>query len=346
VIEDMPDLAAEGDLRFTASVEVYPEIPVIHTGEVDMQRPQVEVTEADVDDMLETLREQRQTWREVTGGAGPGHRVTLEYLAKAPSGRVPEQGRQRLSVRIGSSGFEALEAAVTGMPAGEAKRLTLTFPEAYGEPKLAGQEARVELAVKQVEQAELPVVDEAFVRSFAIESGSIDELRKEVRNNLERELQQATKSYLKQQLVKSLLATHADLEVPGSIVRQEMESMRKRAASARGQEPEALPVDAFSGHARNRVRSGLLIAGIARQNNIVIDGARVRKAIETVAETYEQPREVVQMYYGNQQLLQSVENLVLEEQVVDWVMDHAKVTDQAMSFKEVISAAASQGQES
>jgi trigger factor len=184
------------------------------------------------------------------------------------------------------------------------------------------------------------------VRSFAIESGSIDELRKEVRNNLERELQQATKAYLKQQLVKSLLATHADLEVPGSIVRQEMESMRKRAASARGQEPEALPVDAFSGHARNRVRSGLLIAGIARQNNIVIDGARVRKAIETVAETYEQPREVVQMYYGNQQLLQSVENLVLEEQVVDWVMDHAKVTDQAMSFKEVISAAASQGQES
>ncbi|NND45769.1 MAG: trigger factor, partial [Xanthomonadales bacterium] len=346
VIEDLPDFADEGDFRFTASVEVYPDIPVIETSEVSINRPKVEVTEADVDDMLETLREQRQSWHDVDGPAADGHQVTVEYVAETSAGKVPEQGKQRLAVQIGSSGFDALESELRGMQAGDKKQVELTFPEGYGERKLAGQSAQVELETKQVQRAELPEVDEEFVKSFAIESGSLEDLRAEVRNNLERELEQATKSYLKQQLVRSLLSSHGDLEVPESIVRQEMESMRKRAAQARGEDPESIPTEALAKPAQQRVRSGLLIAELARQNNLVIDGARVRKAVETVAETYEQPREVVQMYYGNQQLLQSVENLVLEEQVVDWVMDHAKVTDKPMSFKEVIGAAAATGQQS
>jgi len=346
VIEDLPDMADDGDLRFIASVEVYPEMPSIDTGDVRINRPQAEVAESDVDDMLHTLQEQRQTWLDVDGAAENGHQVTIEYVAQTANGRVPEEGRQRLGIQVGSSGFEALEQSVLGMRAGDSKELTLTFPERYGEARLAGQEAKVEFEIKKLQQAELPEIDEAFIRSFAVESGTLEDLRREVRNNLERELEQASKSVLKQQLVDSLLASYGDLEVPGSIVKQEMENLRKRAANAQGQEPDSIPLDAFAKQAENRVRSGLLIAELARQNNIVIDGARVRKAIETVAETYEQPREVVQMYYGNQQLLQSVENVVLEEQVVDWVTDHAKVTDKPLSFKEVISAAAAAGQES
>lgn len=346
VIEDLPDLAGEGDLRFTALVEVYPEIPAIDTAAVEITRPEAEVAESDVDDMVETLRKQRQRWLDVEGPAEAGHQVTVEYVADTASSRVPEQGRQRVAVELGTSGFDALEQALTGMQAGEKKELELTFPAGYGERKLAGETAQVELEIKKVQAAELPEIDEEFIRSFAIESGTVDDLRKEVRSNLERELEQATKTFLKQQLVRSLLDSHGSLEVPSSIVKQEMESLRKRAANAQGKEPDEFPREAFSGHAEKRVRSGLLIADLARQNNIVVDGARVRKAIETLAETYEQPREVVQMYYGNQQLLQSVENLVLEEQVVDWVMDHAKVTGQSMSFKEVISAGASAGQES
>lgn len=344
VIEDLPDMAAGGDLQFTASLEVYPEIEKIDTANVSIKRPQAEVTEGDVDDMLQTLREQRQTWTDVDGKAGDGHRVTIEYVAQIPSGRVPEQGHQRLSLVLGASGFEVLEKAVAGLQAGDSKTQEIAFPENYGEAALAGQTAEVELDVKQVQQAELPEIDEAFIRSFSIESGSLDDLRQEVRNNLERELQQATKTVLKQQLVRALLSAHPDLEVPESIVKQEMENMRKRAASSQGREPDSIPLENFEGPARKRVRSGLLIAEIARQNNIVIDGARVRKAIEAVAETYEHPREVVQMYYSNEQLLESVENLVLEEQVVDWVVDHAKVTDEAMAFKQVISTAAMEGQ--
>lgn len=344
VIEDLPDLAADGDLQFTASLEVYPEIEKIDTANVSIRRPQAEVTEGDVDDMLQTLREQRQTWTEVEGKAGDGHRVTIEYVAQSPSGRIPEQGHQRLSLVLGASGFGALETAVAGLQAGDTRTKEIAFPENYGETALAGQTAEVAMDVKQVQRAELPEIDEAFIRSFSIESGSLDDLRQEVRNNLERELRQASKTVLKQQLVRALLSAHPDLEVPESIVRQEMENLRKRAAGAQGREPDSIPLEKFEGPARKRVRSGLLIAEIARQNNIVIDGARVRKAIEAVAETYEHPREVVQMYYSNEQLLESVENLVLEEQVVDWVVDHAKVTEEAMAFKQVISTAAMEGQ--
>jgi len=196
-----------------------------------------------------------------------------------------------------------------------------------------------------VEKAVLPEIDEAFIRSFSIESGAIEDLRKEVRANLERELDQAIKTYLKAQLVKQLLASHKDMDVPESIVEQELAGLRKRAAGAKGVDVKEIPAEPFTELARNRVRSGLLLAELSRQNNIMVDGARVRKTIETVAETYDQPREVVQMYYGNQQLLQSIENLVLEEQVVDWTMEQAKVKEQALSFRDVINAAAAAGQE-
>ena len=343
VLEDLPDLAPDGDFEFTASIEVYPDIGSIDPANIAMKRPTTDVTEADVDDMLQTLREQRQTWDDIEGKPSKGDQVALEYVAETSEGTVPEQGRQRLSIIIGVSGFEALEKAVSGLAAGESKKTKLKFPEDYGDPQLAGKKASVELEVKLVQRSVKPEIDEEFIKSFAVESGLLEDLRTEVRGNLERELDQATKSFLKTQLVGSLLDTHADLEVPTSIVEQEANKLKNRAAEAQGAEPDTMPIEQFMESATKRVRSGLLLAELARQNNIIIDGVRVRKAIETVAETYEQPLEVVQMYYGNQQLLESVENIVLEEQVVDWVVDKAKVSDESMTFKEVINAAAAAG---
>ncbi len=343
VLEDLPDLAVDGDFEFTASIEVYPDIGSIDPATVEMKRPKTDVSEADVDDMLQTLREQRQTWVDIEGKPSKGDQVALEYVAETSEETVPEQGRQRLSIIIGASGFEALEKVVSGLAAGESKKTKLKFPEEYGDPKLAGKKASVEFEVKLVQRSVKPEIDEEFIQSFAVKSGLLEDLRTEVRGNLERELDQATKSFLKTQLVASLLDTHADLEVPASIVEQEAHKLKIRAAEAQGAEPDTIPVEQFMESATKRVRSGLLLAELARQNNIVIDGVRVRKAIETVAETYEQPLEVVQMYYGNQQMLESVENMVLEEQVVDWVVDKAKVSDETMTFKEVINAAAAAG---
>jgi len=187
-------------------------------------------------------------------------------------------------------------------------------------------------------------VDEAFIQSFGIESGQLDDLKTEIRNNLERELSQATKAFLKGQVVEQLLGMHSDLEAPAGMVREEAASMQQQAASRMGIEADGENLEPFMGMADKRIRSGILLSEIARQNHILVDGARVREAIETVADTYEQPQEVVRLYYSEQRLLRSVESSVLEEQVVDWVLEKAKVKDKAMGFNDVINAASSGGQ--
>ncbi len=346
VLENLPKLEADGDFEFTATIEVYPEIDSIDASVIELKRPKTSVTETDIDEMLVTLREQRQTWTDIEDKPSQGDQVVVEYTAETDQGTVPEQGHQRLAIVMGSSGFEALEKVVSRLVAGGTKTAKLKFPDAYGDSQLAGKKAKVELELKEVKRAQIPEIDAEFIRSFSIESGLIEDLRTEVQGNLERELDQAIKSYLKTQLVATLLDRYADLEVPASIVNQEANKLRNLAAQKQGVEPETVPVDTFIDTATSRVRSGLLLAEIARQNNIIIDGAKVRKTIETIAETYEQPLEVVQMYYGNQQLLESVENSVLEDQVVDWVMEKAKVSDETMEFKEVINAAAAAGRSS
>ena len=187
-------------------------------------------------------------------------------------------------------------------------------------------------------------MDESFIKSFGIESGSMDEMVGEIRKNLERELQQARASLLKVRLAECLLAGHESLELPKALVREEAANLQRQMASNMGVEADGQNLEPFMDAARKRVKSGLLLSEIARQNSIMVDGARVRATIESMADTYEQPQEVIRLYYNDERLLRSVENAVLEEQVVDWVMEKAKVTDVPMSFKDVINAASRGGQ--
>lgn len=339
-LEPLDDLKADEDLKFSAMVEVYPELESVDVTSLQVERPEAEVTEADIDDMLETLREQRMTWKPAERSPKAGDQVLVEYVAETDEGRVPVQGHQRLAIIMGDSGFESLEKAVSGMKAGEDTETTLEFPGDYREAALAGKKATVKLDVKSVSAAEEPDVDEAFIKSFGVESGELDDLRKEIRANLERELKQARTSLIKVTLINKLIDAHPDLAVPESMVRNEAAAMAAQASGAQDEEPDEARIEAHMDKARRRVRGGLIMSELARQNEIRIDGARVREAIDTVAETYEEPDEVRQVYFGNQQLLQQVENAVLEEQVVDWVMDHANVQPREMSFKEVIEGAA------
>jgi trigger factor len=219
------------------------------------------------------------------------------------------------------------------------KETKLEFPTDFRERALAGKKAEVSLTLAKVQEGEVPEVDAEFAKSFGVVSGDVEELKTEIRKNLERELEQAVSSQLKSQLAERLLEMFPDLEVPASIVTSEARNMLQQMLRGAKLDITSEMLDHFREPATRRVRSGLLLAEIARQNKIKIDGPRVRKAIEQVAQTYEEPREVVQMYYSDQRLLQSVENSVLESQVVDWVVDHAKVTDKAMSFQEAINAA-------
>ena len=342
-LEGRPDLQPGGDLEFIASIEVMPEVSEVDPSAIKIERPKAEVSDDDVDGMLETLRTQRQSWNELQAPAKKGQQVTIEYVAETEAGRVPEKGHQRISVVIGESGFDELEKAVSKTGPGEEVKADIQFPESYQDPQLAGQKASVDIKVVQVQEAVKPEVDEDFVKSFGIESGALDDLKVEIRNNLERELNQATTSYLKLQLVEQLLAMHPDLEVPAGMVRDEAANVQQQAASRMGVEADGKNLEPFMEVAAKRVKSGILLSEIARQNHILVDGARVRQAIETVAETYEQPQDVIRLYYSEQRLLSAVENSVLEEQVVDWALDKADVTDKAMSFNDVITAASRGG---
>jgi trigger factor len=340
-VDQMPDDISSGDLTFSALMEVYPEVGTVDVSGLEVERPQAEVTEADIDDMLKTLCDQRREWVEVERTPEKDDQVLFEYVGHTDEGRVPETGHQKLAIAMGVSGFDSLEAALKTMKAGDESEAELEFPDNFREPALAGKKARVELKVTRVSEAKSPEVDEEFVKSFGIEDGTIETLRTEIRNNLERELKQASTSMMKVQITEKLMSLIPGLEVPEGMVRQEAASLAARAAAQMGREPAPEDAAAFMGKAGDRVRAGLLMGEIARQNEIRIDQARVRGAIEMIAQTYEDPNEVIQLYYGNPQMTAQVENIVLEEQVVDWVLENAKVSPKEMKFKDVISGAAS-----
>ncbi len=345
-VDAPPEGLDKGDLDFTAVIEVYPDLETIDVSSIELDRPESEVSGEDVDEMLQTLREQRKDWNPVERNAQEGDQVVIEYVAETDEGRVPPEGKQRLTVIMGESGFDGLESAIAEIPAGEEKNVELKFPESYREPSLAGNKAGVELQVVSVSEGSLPEIDEDFIKSFGVADGLNESLNEEIRRNLDRELAQATKSMMKTRLIDQLVKSMPDLEVPSSIVRDEARHMAAQALSSPGTEPDEKVVEAFMEMAEGRVRGGLLMGELAQQNNISADGAKVREAIQTIASTYEQPAEIMQMYYGNQQLLQQVENAVLEEEVVDWVLENAKVTSQEMTFQEVIKGANTAGDDS
>jgi len=334
-----PEGLDKGDLDFTAVIEVYPELATIDVSNLEINRPEAEVCDEDVDEMLQTLREQRKEWNPVERTAQAGDQVVIEFVAETDEGRVPEQGKQRLTIIMGESGFDDLDSAIAEIPAGEEKKVELEFPQNYREPLLAGNQARVELQIVSVSEGSLPEVDEDFIKGFGVADGLHESMRQEIRRNLERELAQAIKSMMKVRLIDELVKSMPDIEVPSSIVRDEARRMATQMLSSAGTEPDEAVVEAFRELAEGRVRGGLLMGELARQNDIQIERARVREAIEIIAGTFEEPAEIMQMYYGNQQLLQQVENDVLNEQVVDWVLENAKVTPHKMTFQEVLNGA-------
>lgn len=338
-LDEAPVLDKETGLEVNAIIETYPDLDPINVAEINIERPDVNVTDDDVTEMLTTLRKQRISWTDVDRKPADGDQVLLEYTAKTETGSVPEEGKLRLAIILGESGFEQLEKAVKKLSAGDHKDLKLQFPPDFREPALAGIEADVEITVSKVQQSELPEVDEEFCKSFGIASGDLEELKTEIRKNLTRELGQAINTQLKTQLADRLLEMHEDLPVPESIVNNEAQSLLQQMLRGSKIDVTEEMLEHFREPARKRVRSGLLLGELAQQNEIRIDGAKVRRTIEEIAQTYEEPQEVVRMYYSDQRMLQSVENSVLEGQVVDWVVNNAKVTDKPMSFQEAINAA-------
>jgi len=334
-----PADSAEGDpVRFTADVEVYPDLPEIEVSDLGIERPVVEIVDADVDGMIETLRQQRRSWADAGRAAAEGDRVSIEFSAETDAGRVPENGTRTIRPILGSGVlFEAFETLLSGIEPGAEQRAEIDFPADFGDPALAGKTAQLSFVVKAVEAPQMPEVDDEFAASFGVDGG-VDQLRIDVRRNLERELRTARSNRLKQAVTDGLAERYSEFALPESAVRQELQQMGEQLRQQYGDKIE-LPIDQMRPSAERRVRLGFLLAEIARQHEIQIDAERVDARIAELADTYENPAEVIELYCGNPQLASQVANAVLEEQVVDWVLEHASVEDKTMTFKDLMESA-------
>lgn len=324
----------DGEIAYTATFEVMPELPEVDVDSLEVEKPVADVADEDVDDMIETLRKQRSTYETVERKAGQGDMVLFEFEADTSDGRFPEQGRERAGVIVGNGQFsEDVEKALDGLQAGDDFEVETTFASPFKYDDLSGKLSKVSGRVVRVQEARLPEVDTAFFKAFGIEDGDEDSFREEVRSNLDRELQAALVARLKGSVAKALAKAHKDIELPRVMVVAEARALAGLGNEGTLAEEQFRQLEPL---ARERVIAGLLFGKIARDNEIRVDDQRVGKALAAIASTYEEPEQVVEVYRNDPQLMQQLRNRVLEEQVAEWVADKANCTDKTLKFKDVM----------
>ncbi|MCD8548402.1 MAG: trigger factor [Aeromonadaceae bacterium] len=337
---DVKTFETGADFVFTATFEVYPEIEVQNLEAIQVEKPVAAVADADLDKMLETLRKQHATWVEADAAAAEGLRVNMNFVGSIDGEEFEGGKAENFNLVMGAGRMiPGFEDGIQGKKAGESFDIDVTFPEEYHAEHLKGKAAKFAITLNKVEKQELPELTEEFVKRFGIEDGAVDSLKAEVRKNMERELSQALKNRVKEQVLNGLVE-HNALDVPQAAVAQEIEGLRQQAmqrfGGAQGNNVPQLPDELFQAQAERRVRIGLLLGEVIRTNEIKADDARVKSIIESMATAYEDPQEVVDYYFKNEQLLNNIRNLAVEEQAVDFIMSKAQVTEKPMSFDEVI----------
>jgi trigger factor len=331
---------ADGQIEYTATFEVLPDVGAVDVSKLAIDKPVAQVSDVDVDAMIETLRQQRRSWAPVERPAQPGDMVLFEYTAQAQDARHPAEGTDRSGTILGSGAMTAeLEQQVAGHAAGESLVFEMTFPAGFRVAELAGKAARVELGISRVQEPRLPEVDDAFIAQFGIQAGGMDKFRADVRANLERELKGVLTSRLKADVVTKLVDAYPELELPERMVRNEARALAEQAqaqAAQQGQATVAAVPESFEAMARRRVAAGVLVGEIARQNGVRLDNRRVAEALASIASTYEEPQQVVELYQRDPNLMSSLQNRVLEDQVADWIAEHAQTTERYLTFNEAM----------
>ena len=334
------------DLEFVATLEVYPSIELTLPEDEQIERPQAEISDADIDEMIDTLRKQNAQWNDVERAAADGDQITIDFegfLGDEPFEGGSAEGHQLV---LGSNSFiPGFEDQLVGVQAGEEREVTVTFPEDYQAEHLAGQEARFKTTTHKVQAQELPEVDAEFMSRFGVEDGDNDSFRKEVRNNMQRELDNAIDNRVRQQLIDALKARN-EVSVPSSLISQEVEGLKRQAAQQFGLgddfDVSQLPDELFAEQARGRVEVGLLLAEVVSHFELDADDDEIRAFIEEQAGQFEQPEQVVEQYMGNEQMKNQVKSAVLERKAIDRLLDKASVVETPMSYQEALQAAQQQ----
>ena len=325
-----------GQIEYTATFEVLPELGKLDVATLAVSKPVATVGDADVDGMIDTLRQQRRTWTPVERGAQAGDMVLFEFAA---SGEGVEQTRERVGTILGSGAMSKdLEDKLAGHATGDEFEAEVTFPADFRMSALAGKHAKVSIKIVRVQEAKLPEIDDAFIASFGIGEGGMDKFRADVRANLERELKGMLAARLKNEIIQKLMDAHPGIELPQGMVEAEARALHQQAQAQAQQQGQQFTGDAsgFMDMARRRVSAGVLIGELARQNDIRPDSRRVAEMLATIASTYEEPTQVVELYQRDPQLMQSLQNRVMEDQVAEWVAAHAQTSEQQLSFAEAM----------
>jgi len=331
--QDAPGQAFE----YSATFEIYPEVELAPLEELEVTRVSATITDADVDRVVENMRRQRTQWEGAERPAAEGDRVDLGFEGRIDGEPFPGGSAADFQLVLGSGQMiPGFESGLIGASAGDRPTLDLTFPTDYPSPELAGKAAQFAVEVKGVSRPVLPELDETFFISFGIAEGGREAFFDAVKQNMARELEQATRGRVKSELFDRLLAANP-VSVPRSLVEQEIDGMVEQMQQRTGIKAKSgLPRELFTEQAERRVALGLLVGELVKASGLQPDPARVRQAIESHASGYENPDEVVKWFYGNREQLTSVEMVVLEDQVVDWALERAKVIDEELSFEEMM----------
>ena len=329
----------DGQIEYTATFEVLPDLGKVDVASLAISKPVASVADVDVDTMIETLRQQRRTWLPVERGAQNGDMALFEFSASGDGFVFPAEGRERVGTIIGSSAMSnGLEEHLVGHVTGDEFNADVAFPADFRIQALAGKQAKVSIKVVRVQEAKLPELDDAFLATFGITDGGIEKFRADVRANLERELKSMLGIRLKNEVVNKLIEAHPGIELPKGMVDAEARALAQQAEAQAQQQGRSFGADpsAFVETARRRVAAGMLIGELARQNEIRPDSRRVAETLATIASTYEEPQQVVELYQRDPQLMNGLQNRVLEDQVAEWVATQAKTSEQQLSFSEAM----------
>ncbi len=328
-------------IEFSAVFEVYPEIKLGEVTGHEIERPVLAVTDAELDQTIEVLRKQRTTYVEAARAGASGDRVVIDFIGRRGGEKFPGGEGTDFAMQLGGGQMlPDFEAAITGMSAGETKTFDLTFPAEYQAKDLAGQTVQFEVTVKRVEGPQLPELDAEFAKSLGIVDGDVARMRDEVKENLEREVKKRLQARVKNQAMDTLLAVNP-IEVPKSLIDLESRQMAEAALrdlESRGMSAKNVPVEPswFTEQATRRVSLGLLLAEVVKEKQLFAKPEQVRAVIDDFAETYEDPAEVVRWYYSQPQRLSEAEALVVENNVVEWMLANAKVVDKPIAFDELM----------
>ncbi|ABO24375.1 trigger factor [Shewanella loihica] len=330
------------NFQFVATFEIYPEVELKGLDAIEVEQPTAEVTDADVDAMIETLRKQHATFEAVEREAAEGDKAKIDFVGSIDGEEFEGGKAEDFELQLGSGRMiPGFESGVEGHKAGEAFDIDVTFPEDYHAENLKGKVAKFAITLKEVQAANLPEVNDEFAKLFGVADGGLEALKVEIRKNMSRELEQALKANVKDQVLNGLLEQN-EIELPKALIDGEVNVLRQQAMQRFGNQaanmPE-LPADLFTEQAERRVKVGLLLGEVIKTNELKADDERVQALIASMASAYEDPQEVIEYYNNNQEMMQNMRNVALEEQAVEALLKTAKVTEKAVQFEEFMNKA-------